>query len=241
MTKRKADESLAVSPLLFKKKRTTPKTAVDKELSRRISRIEKSIEVKYTDFWQGYVTIPVETTPAWQINCLNTSTLGAAQNANRIGTQIVNKEVKLRMSLLQHTANILDNRVRIVVFFYKNSNTLLPAIGQFFDLSSVFPTYAFKNEQYKDSFEILYDRTVELKPLDWNGTNTTIGDQVSINKTISLKNRKSRYVTGVGGGTYADLIDNGLFIAVMTSANSGAAGVNNPTIAISSRCFYVDA
>lgn len=237
--KRKADTILSSS--CSKKKKTVPVTAVDKSLARRIGRLERQEEVKYSDTYQGYTTIPVETAPAWTINCLNTSTLGSSQVQQRVGTQTINKSLKLRMSFSSTTANIVDNRVRIVVFFYKNCNTLLPVPGQLFDLSTVTaPSFAMYNEQYKDSFDVLYDRTIELKPLDWDGTTTTIGDQISINKTIPLKNRRSRYILGAGAGTYADLVDNGLYIAFMTSANSGAAGVNNPRALLSARCFYVD-
>lgn len=224
-----------------KRRKVSPKTAVDKNLARRITRLEQAEEVKYTDTYNTYTTIPVETTPAWTVTCLNTSVLGTAQAGQRVGTQTINKELKFRISLQQRTANIPDNRVRIVVFWYKNANTLLPIPAQFFDLAaSGAPTYSFINEQYKDSFQLLYDRTVELKPLDWDGTVTTIGDQVSINKTIKLKNKRSRFILGAGAGTFADILDNALYIAFMTSASSGAAGVNNPQQQLSARCFYTD-
>lgn len=242
--KRKADTQLGVSSTWKKRKRdsTVPVTAVDKRLARRIKRLEDDVEIKYSDTYQAYTTLPVETTPAWNINCLNTAVLGTSQVNQRVGTQTINKSLEIRMSVASQTANIVDNRVRIVVFFYKNSNTLLPVPGQLFDLSTGAgaPSFAHYNEQYKDSFEVLYDRTIELKPLDWDGTTTTIGDQISINKRISLKNRRSRFVIGAGAGTYADLVDNGLFMAIMTSANSGAAGVNNPRALISTRCFFTD-
>lgn len=226
------------------KKRAVPKTAVDKSLARRIKKLEDTVEVKYSDTYKGYTTIPwenVPATPAWDPYCLNTAVLGTSQANQRVGTQIINKELKLRLSFLQQTANLTDNRVRIVVFFYKNANSLLPVPIQFFDTTVATPSYAFLNEQYKDSYEILYDRTIELKTLDWNGTTTTIGDQITINKTIKLKNRRTRYVLGNGAGTYVDILDNSLWISVMTSSNSGTAGVNNPQWILSARSFYTDA
>lgn len=224
-----------------KRLKVKPVTPVDKNLASRIKRLENQEEVKYTDVFQGYTTIPIESTPAWSAVCLNTSVLGSGQNGQRVGTQTINKKLMFRLSFLQNTANTVDNRVRIVVFWYKNANTLLPIPAQYFDLTTTTgPSYAFVNEQYKDSFQTLYDRTIELKPLDWNGTTTTIGDQISINKTIKLRNKRSRFLVGAGSGTYQDLVDNALYIAVMTSAASGVAGANNPMWTLSSRCFYVD-
>lgn len=226
-----------------KKKKATPVTVVDKSLDRRVKKLESEVEWKYTDVNNaGYVVIPAESAgaPYWDIYCLNPSVLGTAQAGQRVGTQIDTKMLLVRISNQGQPLNIIDNRVRIVIFWYKNSNTLLPVATQLFDLSSLArPTYAFYNDQYKESFKVIYDETHELKPLDWNGTTTTIGDQVSINKIFKL-GRKVKYILGAGAGTYADILDNSLYIAAMTSANSGAAGANNPQWFFNSRCYYVD-
>lgn len=244
--KRAREESQPMSDVALpykKRKKAVPRTAVDKSLARRIRHLENQEEVKYSETVRTYTTIPNEVVaPLWLLNCVNTSTLGTAQAQQRVGTQIINKKLKLRMSLLQNTLNIADNRVRLMVFWYKNANTLLPTPNQLFDLGGLqaSSTFAFLNDQYKESFQVLYDRTFELKPLDWNGTTTTIGDQISINKTINLSNKKTRYVTGAGAGTYVDIVDNSLWVAAMTSASSGAAQIYNPLWTLSARCFYVD-
>lgn len=216
-------------------------TAIDRQLIRRVRKLEVDQEWKYTDVFQVNQLIPLETTPAWVLFCLNNSVLGTAQSGQRIGTQIDNKYLILRMSIHQNVLNIVDNRVRVIVFWYKNANSASPVPQWVFDLGGPCnaPTYAFYNDQYKESFKMLYDETHELKPLDWNGTTTTIGDQISINKTFRL-GRKTRYVLGGGAGTYADILDNSLWIGVMTSANSGAAQIYNPFTTISTRTYYVD-
>jgi len=239
--KRPSDTLIVGAPM--KKTKPTPVTAVDKSLARRIKKLEDQEEVKYTNLFQGYTTIPLESTaPYWVINVLNNAVQGTGQDGNRVGTQLTCKKLSLRLSFLQNTANVTDNRVRIVLFWNKNANSILPTAPQLFDLSyaSVPPTYAYFNEQFKDSFQVLYDRTIELKPLDWNGTTTTIGDQITINKSFNLHNKRVRYVNGAGAGTYLDILDNALYLAVMTSAASGAAGVNNPQFICSSRMWYVD-
>jgi len=236
--KRKASDL----PIKKRKMNPVPVTLVDKSLARRISTLEKSEEVKYTDLFVVQELIPLETTPNWALHCLNTGVQGTASAGQHVGTTVSMKKLFLRMSFKTATANIVDNRVRILVFWVNNPETILPNPNQMWDLSVVTaPTYAPFNEQYKKSFSILYDRTIELKPLDWNGTTTTIGDQISINKIIPLKNRKTRYVAAAGGGTFADIIDNALYIAVVTSANSGAAQVNNPFWNLGSRAYYTDA
>lgn len=219
-----------------------PKTLVDKSLDRRIKKLEKEQEVKYADVFIANVTIPNETGPTWLLYNLNSTTLGPAQNSQRVGTQCINQKLALRLAFQSQTLNIVDNRVRMVVFWFKNANTLAPNPSQLFDLAVITaPTYAPYNDQYADSFKVLYDKTFILKPLDWNGTTTTIGDRINLTKEIKLWNRRTRYNTGAGAGTYVDIIDNSLFIAFMTSSNSGAAGVNNPSVEFGSRCFYVDA
>lgn len=234
--KRKRDDSSNTSA---KKAKTVPKTVA---LSRRIRKLEIDQEWKYTDVFQANQLIPLETTPAWVLFNLNSSVLGTAQSGQRIGTKIDNKLLLLRMSIHQNVLNITDNRVRVVVFWYKNSNSLSAVPQWLFDLGGPCnaPTYAMYNDQYKDSFKVISDELHELKPLDWNGTTTTIGDQISINKAFRL-NRTTKYVLGGGAGTYVDILDNSLWIAVMTSANSGAAQIYNPFTTISTRTYYVDA
>lgn len=229
-----------------KKKRVyssaVPKTAVDKTLSRRIRRLEQDEELKYVDNFIVNQTIPNEGPPAWLIYNLNSTTLGPAQNGQRVGTQVRNRKLELRLAFQSQTANIVDNRIRMIIFWFKNANTLQPTQNQMFDLAVVtYSSYAPFNNQYEENFKILYDKTFCLKPLDWNGTTTTIGDRILLTKKIDLSNVKTRYITGNGAGTYQDIVDNSLFIAFMTSSSSGAAGVNNPSVEFGSRLFYVDA
>jgi len=235
--------TLLRKPKYARSKSVKPKTKVDKSLANRIKKIEKEVEWKYTDYFAGYTPIPHEGTggnPSWLVQCINTSVLGASQAGQRIGTQITAKALHVRCSLQQQPSNILDNRVRCVIFWYKNSNTLLPVPNQLFDGALAPPTFAFYNDQYKESYKVIYDETFEMKPLDWNGTTTTIGDQISLNRSFKL-GRHVKYILGTGAGTYADILDNSLYIAFMTSANSGAMAVNNPQVVISTRCYYVDA
>lgn len=236
--KRKRDDSSSNSS---KKAKAVPKTAVDKSLARRIHKLEVDQEWKYTDNFLVNSLIPLETTPAWVLQCINTSVLGTAQVGQRVGTKIDNKLLILRMSLHQNVLNITDNRVRVILFWYKNSNGVSATPGTVFDLAGACnaPTYAMYNDQYRDSFKIISDELHELKPLDWNGTTTTIGDQISINKTFKL-GRTTKYALGGGTNTYVDILDNSLWIAVMTSANSGAAQIYNPFTTISTRCYFVD-
>lgn len=219
-----------------------PKTAVDKALARRIRKLEQDEEVKYTDVFVSNVTIPNESGPNWLIYNLNSSVLGTGQNGQRVGTQIRSKRIDMRFAFQSQTANIVDNRVRMVVFWFKNANTVAPNPSQLYDVAVITAlTYAPYNDQYADSFKVLYDKTVCLKPLDWNGTTTTIGDRILVHKSIKLWNVKTRYITGAGAGTYADIVDNSLFVAFMTSSNSGAMGVNNPSVEFGSRVYYTDA
>lgn len=243
--KRKADEQMTDNNNAVTKyrKKSIPRpiTAVDKNLARRIRRLENDDEIKYTDTWFTSTLIPVETTPAWLLSCLNLSVLGTQQNGQRVGTQINTKKLDVRFSIHQNVLNITDNRVRVIFFWFKAPNTLPPLPGEVFDLSLVnAPSYAMLNNQYKDSFKVFYDRTFEMKPLDWNGTTTTIGDQMTMNKSFKL-GRKTRYTLGGGAGTYVDIVDNSLYMAAVTSAASGVAGANNPFMTFSSRCWYTDA
>lgn len=225
-----------------KKRKVAPVTAIDKQIVRRLSKIEAAAEWKYSDTFLGTTLIPWEgaAPTSWVLQCLNTSTLGTAQNNQRVGTQVDNKRLDVRISLRTQPLNIGDCRIRVTFFWMKNSNSASPTVPQLFDGTLISgSTYNFYNDTYKDTYKIIWDKLFELQPLDWNGTTTTIGDQESLNKSFRLS-RRSRYVTGVGAGTYVDILDNALYMAVSTSANSGVAGVNNPVIDMSTRCWYTD-
>jgi hypothetical protein len=213
------------------------------KISNRVAKLESEIEPKYTDVYAVHVTIPYETGPTYLLYLLNPSVAGTGQNGQRIGSKTNNQRLDLRLALQSEAANFIDNRVRVVVFWFKNGIGSAPVPNQLFDLAVIpNPSYAPYNYQYMESFSIVYDKTYILKPLDSNaGVAPTIGDRIEINKSWNLRNEESRFVTGAGAGTYVDILDGALFMAFMTSSNSGAAAVNNPTITFGSRCWYTDA
>lgn len=220
-----------------------PISAIDRSLLRKVRKLEGEREMKYSDNYLAATTIPFEGAGvnSWILQLLNPSTLGTSQANQRVGTQTDNKRLDIRLSLRSQTANIIDNRVRVLIFWMKNSNGNSATTPTLFDdaLIANGGTYQPLNEQFKDTYKVVYDRLFELKPLDWNGTTTTIGDQISLNKSIKL-GRKSRFALGAGTGTYTDVLDNALYMAVLTSSNSGVAGVANPLLTCYTRCWYFD-
>lgn len=222
----------------FKKKFSNkkPVTTVDKNLDRRLKKIEGEVELKYIDLFINTATIPTE--PLNLMYCLNTSVLGTAIGT-RIGSDIVAKKLMVRLAVRGTPGLLGEARFRIIIFWYKNSNTLTPLISQVIDPGTgpTAPTLGFYNQYYKESIKVIYDTIRILKPIDWNGGVITFPDIVDISKTISF-NRKVKYVTGAGGGTQADILDNSLWFCITTSAGAAA---NNPNIELSTRLFYADA
>lgn len=227
----------------FKKHFKKRMSKIDKNLDKRIKKIEGDVEHKYIDTTlTAPQVIPEDITPTyWVSYCLNNSQQGLDVTNKRIGTQIVTKYINIRYNVKQSSTVVAgsgDNTVRVVIFWYKNSVSLAPAPNQFFELggaySAVNSVFAQYNNQYRDSYKILYDRIHIMKPLDWDGNTTIVPDIYHKNLTLRL-GRKVRYVEGVGAGTFADILDNSLWIAVMTGT-----ALNRPSFYMASRVFYTD-
>lgn len=225
----------------FKKPRVPrPITKIDKNLLKRVRKIEAEQELKYSETYLTYTTIPWEgATPFWLIGCLNTSTSGPGQVNQRVGTKTANKRLDMRIVFRQQPGNVYDDRIRMCILWFKNSNGASPTLPTLFDQSLVAGgTYNFFNDQYKESYKVIHDETFDMKPIAWDGNpaGICIGDVLSINRSIKL-NRTSRFVTGAGAGTYVDVLDNALYIVFMTSTQFNAT---NAQVLFQSRCWYYD-
>lgn len=226
-------------------KRAKPRSRVDKNLDRRIKKIEQEVEVKHVATVTNVLAIPFDgANPYWGLLCVNPLSIGVG-NGLRIGTDVTSKMLQIRLRISGDSLSPTDGRVRIVIFWYKNARLGQPNPAQLFELgaANIVPpiTFAFKNTEYEDNFKVIYDRTHVLKPLDWNGTTTVIPEIFDINKGFRL-GRKVKYDPVTTAGTFADITDNSLWISFTTSLNSAAyAGAAQPTITASARFHYTDA
>lgn len=232
-----------------KKKSVKPKTKVDKNLDRRIKAIEGAVEWKHLDFWNSGgnpVRIPFDAAgaPYCSFNLLNFPIQGTGSN-QRIGNEINCKSLHVRIKLDQDKVQIGDSRVRVSIIRMKNP------IGSNFNGAIVYDvaiapvTFAHWGQDTKEEYKVLYDKTVALKPLDWDGGIQGVGNTIPDIRNLDFKLRlgfKTKFIEGSNTGTYVDIASNGLWAVFSTSSNvgGGAPPANNPNYLISTRMFYTD-
>lgn len=211
-----------------------------KKVRREVNSLKSLMEDRYSEqFSNTHVDIQHDTVaPYWNLFSLCNTVLGPASLNQRNGTKIRAKKLELRINIIQDPASILENRVRVIIFWGKNVNTLAPAATQVYDMSQTVPTltYSFPNIEYMDSYKIIFDRTYLLKPATFDTlTTTTIPASLNINRVFRLK-KVIRYALGNGTGTFADILNNGLYLAFTCST-----GTAPPEFIFSSRVTYQDA
>lgn len=221
------------------KKRKVTTEEVEKSLSKRIKKIESEVERKYFDFSSGgYQNLVTEASGNMTFACLNTPIQGAGQ-LSRLGTEIMMDKLRVRLSFKSLSTTLTESRIRFMIFWYKNQNTLVPTAGQVLDLTLPAITFAFMNQYFDDSFKILMDKTFVILPAT-NLTATTVVPGIRIFDFDMSVKRKTKFAPGAGtgpSGAPADISDNGLWIAFSTSTAAG----QEPQFDLSTRVFFTDA
>lgn len=220
------------------KGKVRPKTKVDKSLSRRITRLEKAPETKYID----YVTSATPTTSGVAFSLISHMDDGPDYN-ERIGNKITAKRVYIQYRLVFDAIHTWQFRViagwdkqangqtGLLLFTGGSPTTQQLSEALLDDRAGMVSINAPYNQNTKDRYKILYDRTFNINP---DNTATTDGYVVNINKMINLNNAIVTYSEGTA--TIDALPSRNLFVTYYYSLSSGTGVQMN----FASRFFYTD-
>lgn len=220
------------------KKSTKPKTKVDKSLSRRITKLERSPEVKYLD----YTTDSVPTTGGVAFSLISHMDDGPDYN-ERVANKITAKRVYLQYRLVFGSQD--PWQLRLICGWDKQTNgatglqlfsgsspTTLELSNALLDnRSGMVSINAPYNQNTKERFKILYDRTFNINPNDKAGSLDYV---VNVRKMINLNNAVVMYSEGTS--TIDALPSRNLFVAYYYSLSTDPSIQMNFT----SRFFYTD-
>lgn len=220
-------------------KNSKPVTRADKRLSRRISKLEKGIEMKYLD----QVLDAGPTTTGATFNVLANMADGNNYN-ERIGNKVTSKGILLNYRIYQDPLETAPNQVRIILFWDKQFNGGLG--GSLFtgtsptaaDMSAALidnragmvTTIAPYNQNTRQRYKILYDRVHNLTIYDSGAGTVHVGK-----KFIPLHNAIVNYADNTE--TNDDLASRTILVAVYSSLGVQASLNLNLT----TRYFYTDA
>jgi len=119
-------KNVARKPRRVNRKRHAPS---NKTLNNKIKKINRNIELKKADAYQTATTIA--STGSQLSTFMSNIVQGTGETENRIGTQINPTSIQIRCNFLTNTNVIGASRVRMVVFWDRQSNqaasTLLSA------------------------------------------------------------------------------------------------------------------
>jgi len=219
-------------------KKSKPKTKVDKNLSRRITKLEKSPETKYID----YVMSQPATTGGVAASLISHMDDGPDYN-ERIGNKITAKRVYLQYRLVFSTLTAWQ--LRIIVGWDKQANgqtglqlftgtsptTQELSSALLDDRAGMVSINAPYNQNTKDRYKVLYDRTFNINP-----DSAALPDDyvVNIRKMINLNNAVVMYSAGTS--TIDALPSRNLFVTYYYSFSVD----NTVQMNLTSRFFYTD-
>lgn len=121
------------------------------------------------------------------------------------------------------SASATRTQFRMVVFVWKRVNEVAPTVADVLVSSSTTSLYDFNN---RENIEILWDKVIDL--------NITAEQKISFKKTLKL-NLKQHYKGADAGGDWADLMQNGLGLLLISDE-----ATNTPTPNIHYRVFFRD-
>jgi len=221
-----------------KKSSAKPRTKVDKNLSRRIKKLEHAPEVKYKDYTDG--TTPTPSGNAYSL----VSAISDGNNVDqRIGNRISLKKVRMafRVSTSGETINIPFS-LRLILLYDTQSNAdfSLPlfvppaptsteySTGLIDTSGGMIATLAPYNENTKSRYKILYDKRMT------NQIFTNQAEQLwEWSKTISLNNAIIQYSDSNIG--QASIPSRNLLFVYFSSFTTA-----NPGFQATFRVFYTD-
>jgi len=141
----------------------------------------------------------------------------------RNGRSIKIVNMALRGQVTINPASTANQFVRILVGIVKNPNGVAPTAVQLFS-SATPPINAFFNLDYRDDFQIIYDKTFKLT-VDWD---------IQLAKFFKKFQMHTIYNSGNTGG-WGDISSNGMFLCMYTDQT-----VNGPSFTYWTRGRFVD-
>lgn len=214
------------------KKKPQPKKYQNKNLEKRITKLEHSEELKYND-WSDGTTL----TALGFAHHLTGLSQGDDYN-QRIGEEIIAKYLNLKLRYQKTTASANYSTIRCLVFWDMQNNGTGPTVFTTSDLAqgvlddttigSIF--LCPHNYRTKERYHILMDKVLVMNP---NATDTK--QEIFYKKNIKLSGAKIKYSNSSGG--YASVTSRALWILILADATTAS----EVTPVNSARFWYTDA
>lgn len=228
----------------FRKRSSRKPKLAAKNLSRRITKIEKGIELKYTDFEVTKTMIE-----AGDIQYIYpVLTFDASTPQGRIGDEVRPTSVNIHATVKLDSTNVTGGIIgRLMVLWDRVPGGALPTLfapsGAILDNSVITETVNMPyNHELRDRFKILWDHRFALNS---NFATTTVpatgvvsavnSNVLSIKKKIKL-GRTVKYGSNSGSGSITDVSANSLLMVFISDQSS-----DGPICIMGSRVYFKDA
>lgn len=226
-------------------KKAKPKTKVDKNLDRRIRKIENDIELKYVDF--TVVRSMTDTGSIEYVFPMQVFDIGG-DTQGRIGDDVVPTSLNLHYNVQLDDTNVTGGVVcRVIVLWDRTPGGALPAlfapVNAILDNTVITDTVLMPYvHEMRDRFKILYDHKFVINPSFATTTIPATGvvsavsaNQATFSKKIKL-GRQVKYNNNATSGTIADVSANSLLFCLMSDQTS-----LGPNLTLSARTYFKDA
>lgn len=242
-THKAAKRSIAVgksSAIVISSKKKAP---TNKNLDKRIRRMQNKEEVKHVDTVIPGVTM-VSIPIVAQTILLNGFVQGNA-NSTRIGDQVTSTSIQMKGNITMPSVATITTPTtwRIIVFRDMQSNGVAPTAAMLLDVSTITHYYiAPYNSDYTHRFRVIFDKRGTINP-NYVGTfNVATGVTTAQSQTIQKISFKRRIgfsvYNGLGNaGTIADIAKNAIYVLLISDIPTGSGP---PTLEAGFRYNYKD-
>lgn len=231
---------LPISTVVMGKKYPN-KAPSNKELNKKIKRIQSKQEVKHKD---TLISTTLVSDPSTAHTILINGYQQGDGSSNRTADKVNFTSVQFRAEILMDTASVVSTFYRIIIFRDIQANGTAPTAAMLLD-NSVASAYVHSpyNTDNMQRFKVYYDKRGTLNPLMAAVTNPADGSVdsiIPISRKINFK-WKLGFTTNMGlgnAGTIADISTNSLYILFLS--NRSIASAIAPSILGCTRVYYKD-
>lgn len=201
--------------------------------------VREAEEEKYNLIKHNVVT-PVSdpTVPGTFIYCLNGMLRGVAGGNERIGNEVMNRSINIKITAKAQTT---ESWLRVIIFRDPITDLNAPVLSEILtNLTAVTFADAYtaqRNHNFfkKGVYKLYYDKTFSMKV---GGGSTNIAEPIAI--TINKRlNFKTHYATS-NNGDVTDIVKNGLFM-LLVSNKQQASIAEAPATSFHSKLLFTDA
>lgn len=226
------------------RKKEVPLTTEVKSLKRKLGKMERAVELKYSDSVDAGTIRASAGATQGELACLNIAVPSTGALGARLGQRLTSKKLDFSLTVATGSTAVTDypQVFRVMLLWDKGCEGSFPFLynagtgsNPYSILDNTFIsriTYAPRNHACYKRFKVLWDYRFALTPCS---SQTGIVGLRTFTKTFDLKDRIVEYLDTTSSASIVAISTNSLIFAIMNDS-----GVDNASYTLNTRYWYTD-